>query len=304
MSISVLLRGTVKEIGEGPHWDGNTKSLLYTDMWAGDVHKWDSVTGEDTKLHLGDDVSFIIPRKSGGYVVSCDQKIGFLDWTSGKFDEVARISFGKPIFRINDGKCDPAGRLWTGTMHAVTDTSKSLILDHVLCSLDVDHKLTIHKYNTGLSNGLAWTGDTRTMFYSDSVPRVIYAYNYDVTTGEISNERTAIKFAGPEDFTVSGLPDGLCIDADDKLWVACFRAGRVVRFDPETGKQLQIVRFPTAQHTTSCCFGGANLDELYVTCSVNKFGLETTAAESVDAGCIFKVTGLNVKGRTAFTYGG
>jgi len=168
----------------------------------------------------------------------------------------------------------------------------------------VDHKLKTHKYNVGLSNGLAWTGDQRTMFYSDSVPRVIYAYDFDVTTGEISKERTAIKFAGPDDYTETGLPDGMSIDMDDKLWVACFRAGKVVRFDPETGKQLQTIRFPTAQHTTSCCFGGPNLDELYVTCSVNKFGLETTAAESTDAGCIFKVTGLGVKGSEAYCYAG
>jgi len=306
MSVSVVARGTVQEIGEGPHWEESTQTLLYTDMWAGDAHRLNPVTGEDTQLHVGDDVSFIIPRARGGYVASRDRAIGVLDWTTGKFEELARVDQLRKDVRINDGKCDPAGRLWTGTMQALHTTSASFALDHVLYSLDTNHVLKSHKHNVGLSNGLAWTGDKKTMFYSDSVPRVVYAYDYDVTTGEMSNERTAVSLAKKpgDDPTVTGITDGISIDADDKLWVALFGAGKVVRFDPETGKELLTVSFPTASHTTSCCWGGPNLDELYVTCSRNPFGLTVPAEQSADAGCVFRVTGLGVRGRAAYTYAG
>jgi gluconolactonase len=250
MAATVLLRGTVKQIGEGPHWEESSKSLLYVDMWTGDVHKWDSVTGEDSKLHIGDDISFIIPRTRGGYVMSCDQKIGFLDWTNGKFEEVARVDCGKPNFRINDGKCDPAGRLWTGTMRPISEAPSS-VRDHVLCSLDADYKLKTHKKNVGLSNGLAWTGDARTMFYADTTTRVIYAYDFNNETGEIANERPAINFDSVAELNADVKPDGMSIDAEDKLWVACYRAGKVIRFDPETAKILHTIEFPDSPHTTS-----------------------------------------------------
>jgi sugar lactone lactonase YvrE len=108
-----------------------------------------------------------------------------------------------------------------------------------------------------ISNGLAWSGDARTMYYIDSPTRRVDAFDFDVANGAIANRRTVIEVD-------DGYPDGMCIDRQDNLWVAFWGGWGVGCFDPRSGKRIARVKVPV-EAVTSCCFGGPNWDELYIT---------------------------------------
>jgi len=297
MSVSVLAKNTCSSTGEGPFWEESTSSLLYVDIHSGDVHKWNTLTEEDTKVHLGGDISFIIPRTSGGYVIGRDRTFSFLEWDTAALTRVAEVDQGTTN-RTNDGKCDASGRLWAGTMGYEPLPAQVEPQMGSLFSLEKDHVVKTHKDKIDISNGLAWSADNQTMFYIDSVPRKVYAFDFDIEAGTISNERTAVAFAEGS-LPTHGYPDGMCIDLEGKIWVACYSVGKVIRFDPETGKELQTIQLP-ATATTSCCFGGPNYDELFVTS-----GRRNLEGESKPlAGSIFRVTQLGVRGSAAPTYAG
>jgi len=299
MSVSVAAKHTCKTTGEGPFWEEGSKSLVYVDIMAGDVHKWNSLTGEDSKLELGGNISFIIPRTQGGYIIGRDRALTLLDWDTAALTTVATVDEGTNN-RLNDAKCDASGRLWAGTMGHEPAPAQVQPGMGSLYSLDSSHNVTRQKDKVDLSNGLAWTKDTKTMFFVDSVPRKIYAFDFDINKGAISNERVALAFPS-DSMSELGYPDGMCIDLDDKIWLACYSAGKVIRYDMETGQAIHTIKFP-ALATTSCCWGGPNYDELYVTCSSRNLSPEEVEKQS--AGSVFKVTGLGAKGCAAPTYNG
>jgi len=303
MSVSVVVKNAASTTGEGPHWDPVSRVLWYVDITANDVHRYDTTTGQDSKLHLDDTVSFVTPTKFNleSLVVGLGRRISCLDWKTGNVTHLTEeVDLGTKN-RFNDGKCDPSGRLWTGTMgYEATPGATAIELQMGSLYSLTKGSLKHHLDKIDISNGLDWTDDQRTMFYIDSIPRKVYAFDFDVVNGEISNRRVAVDF-GEGTYEERGVPDGCCLDAEGKLWVACYHGAKVIRFDPETGKELQHVSFP-AKRITSCCFGGENLDELYVTCG--KFGLtdEEFKKEQPLAGSIFKVTGLGIKGRPMHCY--
>ena len=191
--------------------------------------------------------------------------------------------------RFNDGKCDPAGRFWAGTME--TPTRKG-----ALFRLDPD--LLVHQILDGIacSNGLAWSLDRKTMYYIDTMTRRIDAFDYELMTGAISNRRAAVTVSEEH-----GLPDGMTMDVDGKLWVAHWDGWCVCRWDPTTGQLLQKIRFPVAR-PTSCAFGGAALDTLYVTSATT--GLDTTALiKQPEAGGLF-IFNPGVRGLPAISFEG
>jgi len=237
-----------------------------------------------------------VPRAEGGYVIGRDQTFSFLDWDTAGVSTIAAVDHGTNN-RMNDGKCDASGRLWAGSMGH--EPSPAVVEPQMgsLFSLDKDHVVRSHRSKVDLSNGLAWTQDNKTMFFIDSVPRKIYAFDFDIDAGVISNERTAIAF-GSDTLSTHGYPDGMCIDLEGKLWIACYSVGKVIRFDPETGAELQTVELP-ATATTSCCWGGPDYDELFVTS-----GIRNLPGPQPLAGSVFRVTNLGARGAPAPVYCG
>lgn len=289
--VEVLIQNATSGIGEGPHWDSKTQSLLYVDIYNYDVHRWDALTGQNTKHHFNEPVTLVIPNKNGGYIVSVGKKIVLLNWETGNYTVLAEVEKNIDGNRFNDGKCDPEGRLWAGTM-SYPDWYKGS-----LYRMDLDG--SIHKLltNISISNGLAWTKDGKTMYYIDSKPKKIYAFDYDNKKGIITNQKELVDINSINITDPNKQPDGMTIDTEDKIWVAIHGDGKVIRFDPKTGAPITTVHFPTRK-TTSCTFGGKNLDELYVT-SAGKASLSDPYA-----GAVFKVTGLGVRGNQAFVYHG
>ncbi|XP_052775694.1 regucalcin-like [Mya arenaria] len=304
MQVETLIEKSCTSIGEGPHWDERTQQLLYVDINEGCFHRWTAATGVDEVYKFDKYCTLVVPCRKGGYLVSVGQSICHFDWDTKKLTTLGTVDEGKDT-RINDGKCDPSGRLWFGTMGLEKVPAK--VEKHMgsLFSLETDGTIRKHKEGVSISNGLAWTEDNRTMYYIDSIPRKVFAYDFDIATGTMSNERAIISFGDEdsmENFKTHGFPDGMTIDTEGKLWVAGFFSSSVMRYDPETGKELSRVPIPAAR-CTSCCFGGKNFDELFITCSA--FGVTDEEKEKTPlAGSVFRATGLGARGKPAPVYEG
>jgi sugar lactone lactonase YvrE len=156
--------------------------------------------------------------------------------------------------RFNDGKCDPAGRFWVGTMSG----SQGKAMGKLYC-LDTDLSLHIMETDIRISNGLTWNPEATVMYYIDTPTRQVVAYDYDVDSGTISNKRLIIEI--PRQI---GFPDGMTIDQEGMLWIAMWHGWNVTRWNPHSGKMLASYETP-ARNTSSCCFGGSDLQDLYIT---------------------------------------
>jgi sugar lactone lactonase YvrE len=262
-------------LGEGAIWDNKRHVLYWIDIDPGIVHVYDPATRKDRSISVGQSVGTVVPRKSGGLMLAVRNGFMSLDPETNETSLLAKPRDHNPENRFNDGKCDPAGRFWAGTME--TTTCKG-----ALFRLDTD--LSVHQIldNVGCSNGLTWTLDKKTMYYIDTNTARIDAFDYDNATGTISNRRTIVKV--PEAY---GLPDGMTMDIDEKLWVAHWEGGCVCRWDPTTGRLLRKITLP-ATLTTSCTFGGPDLDTLYITSA--RTGLDPASlAKQPKAGGLFAV---------------
>ncbi|KAK3797397.1 hypothetical protein RRG08_055595 [Elysia crispata] len=297
--VETLLPAVYSTCGEGPHWDVPSQSLFSVDIQAGTALRWEADTGKQTKITLDGTVSFVVPCDRGGVVVGHNRAISRVDWATQAATVLGEVDPGTTN-RTNDAKADASGRLWAGTMGLEATPGQVAGPVGSLYSMSHDHKLTNQLGNISISNGMDWSDDNTVMFYIDSVPRKVYAFDFDLASGTIRNQRTAIEFA-PDSLATHGLPDGMCLDAEGKIWVACFSASSVHRFDPETGKTLQTLKFP-ATNITSVCFGGKNLDELFVTSS--QYNLQPSQGDQPLAGSLFRVTGLGVKGRAPYNFKG
>ncbi|XP_030637207.1 regucalcin [Chanos chanos] len=282
------------EIGEGPVWEEKESILLYVDVCGRRVSRWNSATNQIQSLTTEKFVGCVVPRTSGGYIVCEGRRFAALDWEKRSLTTIAEVDSDKVNNRFNDGKVDPAGRFFAGTMLLDWEQGRR---DGSLYSLHPDNKVVKHFDNVGISNGLDWSLDHRVFYYIDSLNYMVEAFDYNKQTGSISNRRSVYKLEKEE-----GVPDGMTIDNEGKLWVACFDGGRVLRIDPQTGARVQTVKLP-AQKITSVCFGGKDYSDLYVTSA--SLGLDDQElAKQPEAGCIFRVTGLGVKGLPPNSFAG
>lgn len=297
---SIKIECVVKEkyhIGESPVWEEKHGSLLYVDITGEKVCRWNAATKQLKTVYVGAPIGSVVPRKSGGYVLAIGTRFAFLDWEKEAVTDIVTIDQDKTNNRFNDGKVDPAGRFFAGTMArqirpAVVEKGQGS-----LYSLLADHSVVKHFDRVDISNGLDWSLDHKVMYYIDSLSYKVDALDYDLQSGKTSNRRLVYKLEQEE-----VIPDGMCIDTEGKLWVACYNGGRVLRIDPETGKRIQTVKMPVDK-TTSCCFGGKDYSELYVTSAAEGMD-EAWHQRQPDGGRIFKVTGLGVKGIPSNPYAG
>ncbi|XP_059183810.1 regucalcin [Centropristis striata] len=284
-------------IGEGPVWEESTQTLLFVDIVGQKIHRWSPTTNQTESVETGDMVGFAVPRKSGGYVAGVGRSIVAVDWSTQKMTTLAEVDKDKPNNRLNDGKVDPIGRLLAGTMGKEVRPAEVEKQQGSLFSVTSDLTVTKHVSQVDISNGLDWSLDQKTLFYIDSLSLTVDAFDYDINTGQLGNRRVVYRMEEGE-----GLPDGMTIDAEGRLWVACYNGGRVINIDPATGVRLQTVSLPVMK-TTSCCFGGPDYSDLYVTSA--SVGLDQSERrQQPQAGGTFRVTGLGVKGRPSNSFSG
>jgi sugar lactone lactonase YvrE len=238
------------DLGEGPLWDARSGELLWVDIMAGLLHRFDPVTGNDVALDVGQPLGCVVTRAAGGYVLGLKEGFGV---ANGGVELVAPLDPGRPDLRMNDGACDSRGRFWAGTMQLDFEPGAGS-----LYRLDPDG--TVHTTLGGvtISNGIAWSLDERLMYYVDTPTRTIDVFDFDAVDGAIENRRELLAF---EDG--AGDPDGLIVDAEGCIWVALWDGAAVRRYAPD-GTLLGVVDM-SASRVTKPAFGGPGLDELYIT---------------------------------------
>ncbi|MCX6853847.1 MAG: SMP-30/gluconolactonase/LRE family protein [Verrucomicrobia bacterium] len=252
MMIQVKPVGTQISVwGEGPLWHQNR--LLYVDIESHKICAYDPASGVESTWDVGQRVGVVVPRASGGLVWAGDSGFHFLDEATGLSTFIGDPEPGLPDNRFNDGKCDPAGRFWAGTICLKKRQEAALYCLHQ--DLRIEQKFS----PVTNSNGIVWTRDGSTMFYIDTPSKKIRAFDFDVSTSAISNER--VVWDTSEDVTS---PDGMTIDSEDRLWVAFCHGGKVICYDPAARSVQQQIDFPCIE-TTACAFGGPELRDLYVT---------------------------------------
>lgn len=278
------------ELLESPVWDSKTNTISWVDIVNGTIFQYDPSTGKCDTLQTGQQVGAIAIRKSGGYIAALQNGFAEVNIESGALKFITDPESHLPGNRFNDGKCDPAGRFWAGTMSVAGEVNCASL--YVL-----DSDLTVETKITGVScsNGMAWSIDHSTFFFIDSPTRQVVAYDYDIVTGNISNERVAISIPIED-----GMPDGMTIDSEGMLWIAIWGGGQVKRWNPITGKFISKFTLPCT-NITSCTFGGENLTDLYVTTA--RMGLSGIQLKTQSlAGSLFVIQNCGHTGLPAFVF--
>ncbi|MDH4454457.1 MAG: SMP-30/gluconolactonase/LRE family protein [Verrucomicrobiota bacterium] len=249
--------------GEGPIW--HQERLLYVDIESHKIIAFTPATGEEKIWNVGQRVGTVVPRAQGGLVWAGDDGFFFLNEDTGVSTPIANPEPDLADNRFNDGKCDPAGRFWAGTIHLKKQPSAALYCLHT--DLRVEKKFS----PVTNSNGIIWSRDGGTMFYIDTPSKKIRAFDFDTATSAITNERVIWDTSAD-----TSVPDGMTIDNQDRLWIAFCHGAKVVCFDPATKTVEQQIDFPCIE-TTACAFGGPDLQDLYITTGL-KPGLEEPLA--------------------------
>ncbi len=269
-------------LGEGPVWEEQLGELFWVDIEGRKLHRYRPSDGRAQAYELDQKIGCAVPAADGSWLVGLQEGFHRLDLATGRSELLAKTLDGALGNRMNDGKCDPHGRFWAGT---ISGSGKK---DGYLYTLEADGTAAVKVSEVGCSNGLAWNAEGTVMYFIDSVDKVVFAFDYDRATGAIANRRTIIAFS-EEDAT----PDGMSIDSAGNLWIAHWGAWQLSCWNPNTGEKLVKVEVP-ARNVTSCAFGGANLDELYITTA--RIGNdEASLAEQPLAGGVFRVK-LDVNG--------
>eukprot|EP00128_Syssomonas_multiformis_P002431 Colp12_sorted_trinity150504_noHs@7379 len=295
-------------LAEGPIYDANRKKLLWIDIPNAHLFEYDPLTNENIThvLNCGS-IGTVVPVSNAfrkdihGASVHPDDLhvmlgvkdgISVYDGVSKILSPIAATSLKlAPNARMNDGKCDPRGRFWAGSITRDIDGEVVQGASELYC-LNNDYTITTKLTGVSVSNGIAWTQDASRMLYIDSPTKTIDVFNYDADTGAISDRRTAIDLTGQNAY-----PDGCTLDAHGHLWTALYKGHAVVCHDVETGKLLHTVTLPDSQ-VTAVAFGGPDLADLYITTARENFSELDSAAEP-HAGGLYRVRGLQTRGLPA-----
>jgi sugar lactone lactonase YvrE len=265
------------ELGEGSLWDERLGRLYWVDIVQSRVHVFNPTNRSNLSFDVGQNVGTVVPTQNDKLLLALRDGFAWLDPDTGRVHLLEQLLADLPGERFNDGKCDPAGRFWAGTMveKGPKRTGKLYCLDE---SLDVTTKIE----GVTISNGLVWSSDQTRFYYIDTPTHEIVGYDFDVATGAIDNRSVVATIPAG-----IGSPDGMTIDADDQLWVALFHGASVLRIDPRSGEVGFRVEVP-AKNVTSCAFGGLDLDELFITTARVGSSAAELAAQPL-AGSLFSV---------------
>ncbi len=276
-------------VAESPSWDVEKHLLYWVDIDGKKVHIYDPSKNEDKAIEAGQYVGAIAPKKSGGAILAMHHGIYFLNFETEKFTFVFDPESDKPDNRFNDGKCDAAGRFWAGTMSFGEKEPLGSFY-----RIDRDRSVTKMFDKVTVSNGIAWNPDNTIMYYIDTPTKIVFAFDFDLKTGSLSNRRTVVRVPDGQ-----GSPDGMTSDSEGMIWVAHWGGWRVSRWDPRNGKLMEVVDIPV-EKVTSCVFGGEDLDELYITTASRGLSSEDLKKQS-HAGGIFELK-THVRGTPTYSY--
>jgi len=274
----------ISDLGEGPIWSADTNSVTWTDITQNTFHTADIDTGKTMSFGVPSMVGAIAHSKDGGYIAATQKGFARIG-VDGKYSPLH--SFLPDDMRMNDGKVDPSGRFWAGSMALSFEKGRGS-----LYVLEKDNSYRSILDDITLSNGMGWSPDAQYFYYIDSVPGVLKRFDYDLYTGYISNPKDLITFDSS-----SGIPDGMSMSSDGKIVIALWDGGRIEIYEPSGEKVSEITL--GVSRPTSCTFAGPNRDILIV----------STASQGIDqadeplAGKILAVTGTGLSGLPTQQYG-
>lgn len=248
--------------GENPNWNQEDESLYWLDMYKPAINIYNPQENRNEEIILEKRIGCMALRQkvSNNVIAGMIDGIYFIGLDKKKLTLIGNPEKAFPNNRFNDGKCDPEGRFWAGTMSMEGDEGKQ-DLPAESSLYFVNHDLTIKRKirKIRIANGLAWDINKSLMYFIDTPSMEVTVFDYDKKSGDIENRRMAIQF--PKGL---GVPDGMTIDEKGMLWIAHFGGSRISRWNPGSGKMLEEYLFPVL-NITSCVFGGKNLNELYIT---------------------------------------
>lgn len=276
-------------LGEGPLWHPIEHRLYWTDILTGTLYQANTSLMSYEKTYFDLQIGAFAFRKDGGLILATNRGFYDLNIDSGELNLLWIPQVKYKGERLNDGKVDPAGRFWAGTLDPQHKKG-------ALFRLDPDGSKHIMLTDIGISNGLDWSPDRKTMYYTDSIQYTIYKFDYDLQTGSITNQQPFVQLPKNENEIV---PDGLCVDHEGNVWSAQWNGWQVVKYDPN-GTPIAVVKVP-AQRVTSCCFGGDNLDTLFITTSRADLSEEELANQPY-AGDVFYCQ-VDTQGQTTNLFG-
>jgi sugar lactone lactonase YvrE len=268
-------------LGESPFWHPTERVLYYTDIPGHRLHRFDPVSGALAHWDFDTDVASCAPLVDGRLMLAMRDGLWRFNPATGARTEVAKPPYDPAKERFNDGKCDPQGRFWVGTIYEPREPANAALYCHT------GGQLVKRADGITVSNGLAWSPNGRTMYWSDTKAHTIYAFDLDPVTGGISGKRVfasfPVKQPGQPLAGYGGRPDGAAVDAEGCYWSAMFEGQRLLRLSPE-GEIVREVRLPV-RCATMPCFGGHDLKTLYITTAREN----RPAAELIEqpfAGCV------------------
>ena len=268
-------------LGESPLWHPREQALYWCDIPGHRLNRFDPRSGALSRWQFETDLGSIAPTLDGGMLLAMRDGLWRLDFASGERRRLAEPPYDPKLERFNDGKCDPQGRFWVGTIYEPRDAQKASL--HCWSG----GKLVQRAGQVTVANGLAWSPDGRTMYWTDTKAHTIYAFDFEPASGELSGQRVFARFPLKQDGQplddYGGRPDGAAVDAEGCYWVAMFEGQRLLRLSP-AGEVLREVVLPV-RCATMPCFGGPDLKTIYITTSREKRPAAELAAQPW-AGCV------------------
>jgi sugar lactone lactonase YvrE len=277
------------DLGESPLWDHRASVVYWIDAWQCRVHAYVPATRasrhHDFETHLsGRPIGSIGLHARGGLIASVRGGFHHLDLDRGTAHALAAAEADRPPSnRLNDGKCDRAGRFWSASVNTDHKTSSA-----ALWCIEEGRQPTLKQDGLVVGNGIAFSPDDRFFYLADTFRSVVWRYDFDLSSGAIENQRVFTTIASADGFV-----DGATVDADGCYWAALFRGKAIARFDPD-GRLMQKIDLPITC-PTMCTFGGPDLDCLFVT-SATRFSTPAIREAEPQAGFLFAVHGLGVRG--------
>lgn len=262
--------------GESPVWAVEERALYFTDIPGAIMHRFEPDTGAHESYAMPEPLTAFAMREAGGFVAAMRSGFALVEPARGVVEWLARPEADRPDNRLNDGRCDRDGRFWAGSMHLPrTDFAGTLY------RLGTDRSCTPMAGDVIVSNGLAFSPDGSTMYWSDSRSSRVFAFDFDRATGDIANRRLFF-----ETTEAQGRPDGAAVDAEGFYWSACYLGSRILRIAPDGTLDREIAM--PVRDVTMVAFGGDDLDTLYVTTSCEALS-KPERADSPLAGALFAV---------------
>ncbi len=264
-------------LGESPIWDHRENTLYWVDIYGCQLHGLSIDSNTHQSWDMPDKLTSIGLKDGGGLIATLRTGLVEIALPSGEITPLNNLLQDTENLRFNEGKCDRQGRYWAGTMDM-----KGKDPTGVLYQFDQNATAIARDAGFAISNGIGWSPDNKTMYFTDTIARKIFQYDFDPATGNLSNRRLFVTTA--ED---AGLPDGLTVDSQGFLWSAHSYGWRITRYAPD-GQIAEVINMPISR-PTSCCFGGKNLDILYITSARGNL-TELDLQRGPDAGGIFSIT--------------